>query len=121
MGPPDENRRVTRGAWPDAVDFPVWSGRLQPGDTLFIPAYWWHWVATAAPPALGLGASFGPLAMSVNFWYWPVHNDSDMEQWSYQVEVESHENARVPLQPDATPPAREAHRAYFQRQAQEMR
>ncbi|EOD31469.1 hypothetical protein EMIHUDRAFT_314391 [Emiliania huxleyi CCMP1516] len=35
---------------------------LQPGDLLFLPAYWWHEVTTGPVPA-------GALAVSLNFWY----------------------------------------------------
>merc|ERR1712107_352259 len=49
----DANRIVSKGAWPDKVDFPICVGRLQKGETLYIPAYHWHFVATATPPALG--------------------------------------------------------------------
>lgn len=58
---------VTQGQWPDHVDFPVRTGTLRKGDTLYIPAYHWHWVATSTPPAMGVEDE-GPLALSVNFW-----------------------------------------------------
>jgi len=34
---------------------------LQPGDVLFLPAYWWHEVTTLPVPP-------GELAVSVSFW-----------------------------------------------------
>lgn len=92
----EENRKVSKGQWPDAVDFPVRQGVLRKGDTLYIPAYHWHWVATSTPPSLGLDDD-GALALSVNFWWWPIHNDHAMERWSYQNECESFQNARIPV------------------------
>ncbi|CAK9097249.1 unnamed protein product [Durusdinium trenchii] len=71
---PEENRKVSRGQWPDHVDFPVRHGKLRKGDTLYIPAYHWHWVATSTPPSIGVEDE-GALALSVNFWWWPIHND----------------------------------------------
>ncbi|CAK0875977.1 unnamed protein product [Prorocentrum cordatum] len=115
-----ENRRASGGAWPDEVDFPVWVGSLRPGDTLYIPAYWWHWVATATPPALGQFDA-GALAMSVNFWWWPQHRDEEMERWCYQNEVENLQNARVPVPQDCHPLPREAHAEIFRRETLQMR
>lgn len=112
LRPPEDNRRVSSGQWPDEVDFPIRVGRLKKGDTLYIPAYHWHWVATSTPPALGL-TDDGPLAMSVNFWWWPVHNDAAMEQWSYQNECESWQNARIPVPPEKQKLDREAHAISF--------
>jgi len=108
----DVNRKVSKGQWPDNVDFPVRVGRLKKGDTLFIPAYHWHWVATTTPPSLGLDED-GPLAMSVNFWWWPIHNDGAMERWSYQNEEESWRNARIPPPDDQRPPDKDSHTASF--------
>eukprot|EP00930_Biecheleria_cincta_P095340 TRINITY_DN87305_c0_g1_i1.p1 TRINITY_DN87305_c0_g1~~TRINITY_DN87305_c0_g1_i1.p1 ORF type:complete len:490 (-),score=66.83 TRINITY_DN87305_c0_g1_i1:227-1696(-) len=112
LRPPEINRKVSKGQWPDAVDFPVCVGRLQKGDTLFIPAYHWHWVATSTPPALGV-ENEGALALSVNFWWWPIHNDRAMEQWSFQNECESWQNARIPLPPNKFPPDYSAHANSF--------
>jgi len=110
----ESNRRVSKNAWPDNVDFPVYVGRLQKGETLYIPAYHWHWVATSTPPVLGLPDD-GALAMSVNFWWWPIHNDGAMERWSYQNEVQSWENRRIPMDPSKAPTSREAHaRSFYQ-------
>lgn len=108
----DLNRRVSAGEWPDRVDFPVRTGTLRKGDTLYIPAYHWHWVATTTPPSLGHDAD-GALALSVNFWWWPIHNDAAMESWSFQNEVESLQNARVPVPIDRPPLDREGHMAAF--------
>merc|ERR1719468_143102 len=102
------HRGVSGGMWPDKVDFPVRVGTLKKGDTLYIPAYHWHWVATSTPPVLGL-AGDGALAMSVNFWWWPIHNDGAMEEWSYRNEEESWCNARIPPPADQRPPERESH------------
>eukprot|EP00927_Polykrikos_kofoidii_P079077 TRINITY_DN75864_c0_g1_i1.p1 TRINITY_DN75864_c0_g1~~TRINITY_DN75864_c0_g1_i1.p1 ORF type:complete len:559 (-),score=86.11 TRINITY_DN75864_c0_g1_i1:62-1738(-) len=117
---PESNRRVTGGAWPDEVDEPVWIGRLRPGDTLYIPAYWWHWVETATPITVGQTEG-GAVAMSVNFWYWPAHNDEAMARWCYQGDVESYTNARVPVSPGKKPPTFETHFAKFRRETEEMR
>jgi len=113
VGPACSNRKVSQGMWPDQVDFPVRTGTLRKGDTLYIPAYHWHWVATSTPPAVGLDDD-GALAMSVNFWWWPIHNDSKMEAWSYQNECESWQNARVPLASDRPGPDRHGHAISFQ-------
>lgn len=99
MRAPEVNRRVSKDQWPDRVEVPVRTGHLRKGDTLYIPAYHWHWVATSTPPSLG-DMENGPLAMSVNFWWWPMHNDSKMEQWSFQNEVESWANARTSVPTD---------------------
>ncbi|CAJ1338163.1 unnamed protein product [Effrenium voratum] len=108
---PEYNRQVSRGQWPDAVSFPVRRGTLRKGDTLYIPAYHWHWVATTTPPALGVEDE-GALALSVNFWWWPIHNDQAMERWSFQNECESFRNART--QPKERQfPDRAAHAASF--------
>lgn len=106
------NRKVSKGLWPDGVNFPVRVGTLRKGDTLYIPAYHWHWVATSTPPVLGLDND-GPLAMSVNFWWWPIHNDSAMEEWSYQNECESWQNARIPVPADKPGPDRQSHAMSF--------
>lgn len=105
--PAEVNRKVSNGQWPDKVDFPVRTGVLHKGDTLYIPPYHWHWVATSTPPALGLVDE--PLAVSVNFWWWPIHNDAVMEEWSFQNECDSLRNARVCV-PDP-PPERDSHGA----------
>lgn len=110
LSSPEVNRLVSKGQWPDCVDFPVRVGRLGKGSTLYIPAYHWHWVATSTPPALGLKDD-GPLAMSVNFWWWPVHNDAAMEAWSFQNECESWCNSRIPV--PAERPERESHAVSF--------
>lgn len=107
---PEENRKVSKGQWPDRVDFPVRFGTLRKGDTLYIPAYHWHWVATSTPPSLGLEDD-GALALSVNFWWWPIHNDKAMERWSYQNECESFQNARIPVSKPL--PERAAHALSF--------
>lgn len=112
LRPAADNRRVTKGAWPDEVDVPITVGRLRKGDTLYIPAYHWHWVATSTPPALGQHED-GPLAMSVNFWWWPIHNDAAMERWSYQNELTSWENRRVPSPQQHAPPDCESHGRMF--------
>jgi len=53
--------------------------------------------------------------MSVNFWWWPIHNDAVMERWSYQNEVEAWENRRIPMPSSKAPPSREAHaRSFYQ-------
>lgn len=39
---------------------------LQPGDLLWLPAYWWHEVVTVAPAK---GAKPDELVVSVNFWF----------------------------------------------------
>eukprot|EP00927_Polykrikos_kofoidii_P059530 TRINITY_DN5467_c0_g1_i1.p1 TRINITY_DN5467_c0_g1~~TRINITY_DN5467_c0_g1_i1.p1 ORF type:complete len:534 (+),score=72.52 TRINITY_DN5467_c0_g1_i1:67-1602(+) len=106
------NRRVSRGAWPDAVDFEVQVGKMQRGDTLYIPAYHWHFVATTTPTTLGVDDS-GALAMSVNFWWWPIHNDSSMERWSFQNEVTSWENRRIPTTGEHPPHSKESHAVSF--------
>ncbi|CAE7783973.1 TATDN2 [Symbiodinium microadriaticum] len=108
--PAEANRKVSRGQWPDRVDFPVRRGTLRKGDTLYIPAYHWHWVATSTPPSLGIQDE-GPLALSVNFWWWPIHNDKAMEDWSFQNE--SFRNARIPLPKDKPLPDRAAHAVSF--------
>lgn len=110
----ESNRRVSAGQWPDHVDFPVRTCTLRQGDTLYIPAYHWHWVATTPPPMCGSDVE-GPLAISVNFWWWPIHNDEAMEQWSLQNEEESWRNARSALPADAPAPDRSAHSASFRR------
>lgn len=110
--PAEANRKVSRGQWPDRVDFPVRRGTLRKGDTLYIPAYHWHWVATSTPPSLGIQDE-GPLALSVNFWWWPIHNDKAMEDWSFQNECESFRNARIPLPKDKPLPDRAAHAVSF--------
>jgi len=110
--PAEANRKVSRGQWPDHVDFPVRRGTLRKGDTLYIPAYHWHWVATSTPPSLGIQDE-GPLALSVNFWWWPIHNDKAMEDWSFQNECESFRNARLPLPKDKPLPDRAAHAVSF--------
>jgi len=115
----EANRRVSKGAWPDRVDFPVLTGRLRKGDTLYIPAYHWHFVATSTPPVLG-NFEDGPLAMSVNFWWWPIHNDVAMERWSFQNEVESWENQRIPV-PDSKVSTRESHAKSFYQMTATMR
>lgn len=107
----DVNRKVSKNAWPDKVDFPVCIGRLGKGETLYIPAYHWHFVATSTPPALSLSDD-GPLAMSVNFWWWPIHNDDKMERWSFRNEVASWENRRVEV-PNGRAPVRESHAMSF--------
>ncbi|CAK8991697.1 unnamed protein product [Durusdinium trenchii] len=107
---PEENRKVSRGQWPDHVDFPVRHGKLRKGDTLYIPAYHWHWVATSTPPSIGVEDE-GALALSVNFWWWPIHNDKAMEQWSYQNECESFQNARIPISKPS--PDRASHAVSF--------
>jgi len=117
---PDSNRRASGGRWPDKVDFPVFTGRLHKGDTLYIPAYHWHWVATATPPVLGLPED-GPLAMSVNYWWWPVHNDDAMERWSYQNEVESWQNRRIPMPSQNAPFSPQAHAMSFYKLTQQKR
>jgi len=109
---PEVNRKVSKGQWPDKVDFPIRVGRLRKGSTLYIPAYHWHFVATQTPPALGLEED-GPLAISVNFWWWPIHNDSAMEKWSWQNECESWKNARIPVPANRLGPEREAHALSF--------
>lgn len=53
----------------------------------------------------------GALALSVNFWWWPIHNDKAMEQWSYQNECESFRNARIPVSKPL--PERAAHALSF--------
>eukprot|EP00439_Symbiodinium_sp_Y106_P066731 s3627_g10.t3 len=110
--PAEANRKVSRGQWPDHVDFPVRRGTLRKGDTLYIPAYHWHWVATSTPPSLGIQDE-GPLALSVNFWWWPIHNDKAMEDWSFQNECESFRNARLPMPKDKPLPDRAAHAVSF--------
>ena len=48
---------------PDLDAFPrfararAWRAHLEPGDVLFIPAFWWHWVRTHAP------------SLSYNLWF----------------------------------------------------
>lgn len=105
---PEANRKASKSAWPDSVDFQVFKGKLQKGDTLYIPAYHWHFVATSTPPTLGQFED-GSLAMSVNFWWWPIHNDEAMERWSYQNEIESWENRRIDMPETKSPPPRDAH------------
>lgn len=114
------NRAVSGGQWPDRVDFPVRVGELRAGDTLYLPAYHWHWVATRTPPALGRHDE-GPLAMSVNFWWWPMHNDGLMGDWSFQNEEGSWRNARCALPADLPPPDRGAHGASFRSLTQRQR
>lgn len=109
-----KNMAVSKGMWPNKVNFPVFHGFLEPGETLFIPAYHWHWVATTTPPFLGKPED-GAFAMSVNFWWWPQHNDAAMERWSFQNECESHANARIPVPADKAPPERESHAISFYR------
>merc|ERR1712160_122320 len=77
-----------------------------------IPAYHWHWVATSTPPTLN-NWDDGPLAMSVNFWWWPMHNDQKMEEWSFQNEVESWANARIPIPGNKERPNRQQHGVSF--------
>jgi len=48
---------VDEGSFPDFMDAVCWEGRLNPGDTLFIPKKWWHFVKS-------LSVSF-----SVSFWW----------------------------------------------------
>mmetsp|Transcript_55864 Transcript_55864/g.130477 ORF Transcript_55864/g.130477 Transcript_55864/m.130477 type:complete len:489 (-) Transcript_55864:39-1505(-) len=110
--PIEMNRKVSRGQWPDRVDFPVRRGTLRKGDTLYIPAYHWHWVATSTPPAMG-NQDDGALALSVNFWWWPIHNDRAMEEWSFQNECESFQNARIPPPRDKPLPDRASHAVSF--------
>mmetsp|Transcript_82035 Transcript_82035/g.155802 ORF Transcript_82035/g.155802 Transcript_82035/m.155802 type:complete len:155 (-) Transcript_82035:26-490(-) len=117
---PEANRSVSNQAWPDLVDFPVTVGRLQKGDTLYIPAYHWHWVATATPPVLDQ-AEDGPLAMSVNFWWWPIHNDATMEEWSWQNELTSWLNRRVDMPERQSPPDRASHAMMFYQLTEKMR
>lgn len=116
---PEANRQVSNQAWPDQVDFPISVGRLQKGDTLYIPAYHWHWVATATPPVLEQFED-GPLAMSVNFWWWPIHNDSKMEEWSWQNELTSWKNRRVDM-PQRESPDRSNHAVMFYQLTAKMR
>lgn len=115
----EENRKVSQGCWPEAVDFPVKTGTLRRGDTLYIPAYHWHWVATSTPATVDRPDE-GPLAMSVNWWWWPIHNQSAMEQWSFQNECESWQNSRIPI-PEKSPPDREQHLVSFYQLAARQR
>merc|ERR1712232_175309 len=108
------NRRASGGAWPDTVDFPVYTSRLVKGDTLYIPAYHWHFVSTITPPSLGIEDD-GPLAVSVNFWWWPVHNLEDMERWSYEHEIQSWANRRIAPSGDQRVQSRESHAVSFYR------
>lgn len=117
---PEGNARVSSGQWPHKVDFPVRTGTLRKGDTLYIPAYHWHFVATATPPCIG-AQDEGPLALSVNYWWWPIHNDEQMEEWSWQNERESWENARIPHEAGAEAPDRRSHIASFQQLTGKMR
>ena len=43
---------------------------LQPGQCLFLPAYWWHEVVTdPMPPSAGTAAGKASVNVSVNFWF----------------------------------------------------
>lgn len=107
-------RMESAGMWPDNVDVPVFDGRLRKGDTLYIPAYHWHFVATSTPPALNKDED-GPLAVSVNYWWWPVHGESEMERWSYQNELQSWDNKRIQMPETKAPSSRESHALSFYR------
>lgn len=61
------------------------------------------------------------MAMSVNFWWWPIHNDAAMERWSYQNEVESWENRRATLPAGAPPMDRRGHGLSFHKLTAEKR
>ncbi|CAK0897948.1 unnamed protein product [Prorocentrum cordatum] len=95
LRPARENRLASGGQWPDDVVAPVLRARLRKGDTLYIPAHHWHFVASEAPPTLAGGAGDGPLATSVNFWWWPLHGVEEKRRWTAENEVWSRANARV--------------------------
>merc|ERR1711971_178859 len=121
LRPAAVNRAVTKGSWPDEVDFPIYTGTLRKGDTLYIPAYHWHFVATTTPAVLGTAADEGPLATSVNYWWWPIHNEDLMERWSYQNEEESWANRRLHTEELKKPHTRESHSASFYRLCAKMK
>jgi len=59
---------------PDLARFPAFRGALDdlvtatvpPGDCLYVPAFWWHHVETAADAARGT-------SLAVNYWYEPLY------------------------------------------------
>eukprot|EP00405_Crypthecodinium_cohnii_P053384 CAMPEP_0206594044 /NCGR_PEP_ID=MMETSP0325_2-20121206/42098_1 /ASSEMBLY_ACC=CAM_ASM_000347 /TAXON_ID=2866 /ORGANISM="Crypthecodinium cohnii, Strain Seligo" /LENGTH=431 /DNA_ID=CAMNT_0054104347 /DNA_START=30 /DNA_END=1326 /DNA_ORIENTATION=+ len=115
LKPPEVNRQVSGGQWPDKVDFPVSVGHLKKGDTLYIPAYHWHWVATTTPPTLSPEAGRATPGDFGQFLVVAIHNDDQMGNWSYQNEEESWRNSRSDLSKDMPHPDRAGHVAAFRR------
>jgi hypothetical protein len=83
--PPGEFREVYPFTWnfskspvnpedPDLATYPrfadatVWEGHLAPGDVLFLPALWWHYV-TSLDPSISINQWFGGQKLSDRQWY----------------------------------------------------
>jgi lysine-specific demethylase 8 len=83
--PPGQFREVYPFTWnfskspvdpnaPDLVKYPkfadatVWEGEIGPGDVLFIPATWWHFV-TSLEPSISINQWFGGSKQSTKQWY----------------------------------------------------